>query len=70
MCSNPSLSKFFASHTKPGPNMALAVARKSSFSDSTDEQVSMMSFSNFVGICVGAGDCNMSQRLYRGVESH
>jgi hypothetical protein len=36
--------------------MALAVARKSIFRDSTEEQVSTMSLANFSGILVVVGD--------------
>jgi hypothetical protein len=36
--------------------MELAVARKSSLRDSTEEQVSTMSLANFSGIWVEAGD--------------
>jgi hypothetical protein len=36
--------------------MALAVARKSSFKDSTDEHVSTMSLANLSGIWVVVGD--------------
>lgn len=52
----PSRSRFLASHTKPGPNIELAVARKSIFKDSTEEQVSMMSLANLSGMAVVVGD--------------
>jgi hypothetical protein len=52
----PSRSRFLASQTKPGPNIELAVARKSIFRDSTEEQVSTMSLENFSGMVVAVGD--------------
>lgn len=53
--------------------MALAVARKSSFRDSTEEQVSTMSLANFSGIWVGAGDyCGVGllelDQMFIGIE--
>lgn len=45
--------------------MELAVARKSSLRDSTEEQVSTISLANFSGISVRVGDCkiNFRQRI-------
>jgi hypothetical protein len=45
--------------------MALAVARKSIFRDSTEEQVSTMSLANFSGILVVVGDCIRSSVLVK-----
>lgn len=56
MCIMPSRSRFLASQTNPGPNIELAVARKSNFRDSTEEQVSTMSLANFSGTVVAVGD--------------
>lgn len=51
----PSRSRFLASQTNPGPNIELAVARKSSFRDSTDEQVSATAAAKPSGISVLVG---------------
>lgn len=42
--------------------MAFAVARKSIFSDSIDEHVSMISVSKFLGMGVGSGACDVGIR--------
>ena len=57
------------SQTKPGPNMALAVARKSALKDSMDEHDSVMASESFWGTGTVVGDCKLpsvNERLQVG----